>query len=444
MNRVLKRVGALLLCSVIALTAIPALNTEAAVKMEKTGSQWDNVVALPEYTEVREMTIDKNLTWLKNYNPETNPAWMTKLQYEIIESDKPTSTTFKHNLKEITNNTSKYYEKYLKRSLTKFFESAEKNASKKIQYKLTFAKGTYNLEDSFKIPNNTYIYAVGSTFKPAAKVTTCFYNVDKKTGENIIMEGGTWDVSKVDLSSLKDAKKRERYYNVSMAKFLGVDNLVLKNITLKCKKKQHMIEFAGINNLLVSGCKFSGNNMDSNAAAPENVQTKEALQLDVATTAAMGSFASGCASGMGCHNVLIEKCKFTNCSRGVGSHSAKTAQDKDPYTNITITGCTFNKMLGEAIFVQNWKNGTISNNKISNCKRTGIMMISSSYNLLTGNTVKKVKAFSGARAAKYKTTVCSVYLYQSHNNYISKKGLKKFKHGIVYFEGACNGNNIAK
>ena len=112
MNRVLKRVGALLLCSVIALTAIPALNTEAAVKMEKTGSQWDNVVALPEYTEVREMTIDKNLTWLKNYNPETNPAWMTKLQYEIIESDTPTSTTFEHNLKVITNETSKYYKKW--------------------------------------------------------------------------------------------------------------------------------------------------------------------------------------------------------------------------------------------------------------------------------------------------------------------------------------------
>ena len=75
---------------------------------------------------------------------------------------------------------------------------------------------------------------------------------DRKS-ENIILEGGTWSTAKQKAGTIIGAPFR----------FIGVKNLIMKDMTIKTNRKGHIIEVADMYGFTVEGCSISGNNLDS-------------------------------------------------------------------------------------------------------------------------------------------------------------------------------------
>lgn len=274
------------------------------------------------------------------------------------------------------------------RSFSNALNTAASRASSRNQYKIIIPPGRYVQGHSYVIPGNTYVYAVGATITANDSRITIFKGDLTKPTENIIVEGGTW-ISTV-------------YHDGGSAiRFMGVKNLLLKGVTMKVKRCAHIVEVADVIGFTMTGCTLSGNNTDVNATV--NVQPKEALQLDVATPAAMpgGGITSNMFNGKGCHKVLITKNTFVNCARAVGSHSGLTGAEKSPYTYITISGNNIKNCLGEGIHGQDWENTTISGNVIQKCRQTGIYLLDAKNVRVTQNKITDVRKYTGKRKSVY-------------------------------------------
>lgn len=222
------------------------------------------------------------------------------------------------------------------RSLQNALETAGRKASNSCQYKIVIPPGEYVLSHVLTIKSNIWIYAKGAKITIADHVSRVMATEPNKSYKNVRVEGGVWDASKQTGSK----QKREM-----MFRFSHVKNMELSGITLKCKRNNHIIEVSDMNGFTVKNCKISGNSRYL------QVQPKEALQLDVATKAAMINCTPY--NGKGCHNVLITGNIFSDVSRGVGSHSYAQGAEKNPYTNITVERNTFKNCKGEAIYFLN-------------------------------------------------------------------------------------------
>ncbi len=315
---------------------------------------------------------------------------------------------------------------WFSRKMNQALSKAKEHADASTQYKIVIPPGNYKAIFSMHIPDNTHIYAKGAVIT-AADDLRCLIMGDAGVGtENVIIEGGTWDVSSQPLSDGSDT---------AVFRMAHIKNLSLLNLTVKCKRSGHIIELADINGLTVSGCTISGNTIY------KNVQPKEAIQLDVATESAMVHMVPY--NGKGCHNVLIEKNKFMNVARGVGSHNEMEAGvEKKPYTNVTIRNNTFKNLKGEAVYLMHWYKGSILNNTISNCRHAGIYAYGSSHLKISGNEMKNVKTFTGERAKVYDKEKTGIFLFGINKSVIRQNVLKKTKGKVVYKLGTNKGNKI--
>ena len=423
MGKILKKIGAVLMAAALTFGV-------GAVDVQAAGATSEGKAKLPSYSTVVNMVIDPSLSWLRAYGG--SGSLEDQLRASILRSDSGSGKNggIDHNLKVINENPTQWFkDRYFKKSMNKFLEAADANASESVQYKVTFKSGTYTLVDSIKLPSNTCIDATGCTIKASQNESeydggVFVYNTGSK---NIKIVGGTWTTAgqSVD-SSNKDQ---------SVIKFVGVTNLVMQNMKVKSNRWSHIVEVANIKNMTVKGCIFSGNNKDSDESNPYNEQPKEAFQLDVDTKDAIGAYSGG--TGKGVTDATFEKCKFVNVGRGLGSHSGA----KTKYTNITVKNCTFKKSLGEGIYAQGWTKSTIKGNTISNCKRAGISSLDSSDLSITKNTVKDVKAYGGKRAKAYAHTA-GIYLSAVKNSEISGNSLPSPSDGKVSQEPTCSGNTV--
>lgn len=267
---------------------------------------------------------------------------------------------------------------------TSAMEEAAKKASSSCQYKIVIPPGDYPYRRTVILGSHTWIYAKGATFRLEDTTAAIFRTETGKSGyQNIRIDGGVWDGSKQ--SSWANDKV--------MFRAAHVKNMVLNDMTLKCRRNNHMIEVSDTNGLTISNCRLSGNNLYM------QVQPKEAIQLDVATQSGMNGYTPY--NGKGCHNVLISGCTFTNVSRGLGSHSYANGTEKNPYTDITVKNNTFNNSAGSAIHCLSWKKCSILGNKIYNAHYAGIYMEACSLDKIASNTIKTVRAYSGQRKKTY-------------------------------------------
>lgn len=269
-------------------------------------------------------------------------------------------------------------------SFKRALAEADENANAKCQYKIVVPPGKYTLTNLLRITSNTWIYAKGATITLSDQVNRVFRTEPNQFYENIKIEGGVWDASKQPLNNNK--------YDM-MFRFSHVKNMILTDMSLKCRRSNHIVEVSDMNGFTVKNCEISGNDNYL------QVQPKEALQLDVATKGAMVNCTPY--NGKGCHNVLITNNTFSNVSRGLGSHSEAKGAEKNPYTNITIENNTFKNCKGEAIHILYWKNCSVLKNKISKAKHAGIYIESSSANRVENNIITSISAYSGERRPQY-------------------------------------------
>ena len=283
------------------------------------------------------------------------------------------------------------------RSLKNALTLAAEKASSSRQYKIIIPKGTHICSMVFYVPSNTWIYANGavldfnrSSGEKAYMLTNWEAYGGKavtKSQKNIRITGGTWDISGWPADST--------WNKVSPVRFCNVRNLVIEKVRIKANRTQHLMEFADVTGLKITGCRISGN------SATDGIQPKEAIQLDVAEEDA---FPKCITNGKGCHNVVIEHNTFTDVARGVGSHNFVHSTTQNPsYTNVFICDNTFSKVYAEPIHVLHAKGMTISGNVIKSGKRAGIYLEDCSYTLISKNTIKKITAYSGDRGAAYGT-----------------------------------------
>ena len=231
---------------------------------------------------------------------------------------------------------------------------ARDNASENNVYKICVAKGSYVIDRSLRIFSNTYLSLTDVTLIRDSNSHT---NVIR-TGEvdaantgavgydaytNITIDGGTINGGGT--------------YN-TILKFAHARNLTLKNTKLSNVKDGHIMEVAGIDGFTVKDCSFS-----DQILTPGTSIGYEAIQLD---TLVQWHFVTYRSEDIPMKNVLIEGCSFTNCPRGVGSHTAILNR---PFDGIKIKNCSFTDMTSVAIQGLNWINCEITDNKISNSPR---------------------------------------------------------------------------
>ena len=143
----------------------------------------------------------------------------------------------------------------------------------------------------------------------------------------------------------------------TIIKAFHTKGFTMDGVTLKNENDGHMTEFAGVDGLTVRDCVFH------NQQLAKGKYGYEAIQLDVLHPF---HITNGRCEDLPVNNVLIERCRFSEMPRGVGSH---TAVHNCPHNNITIRNNTFTDMKSIAIQGLNWTNVSIYSNVIQNAPR---------------------------------------------------------------------------
>ena len=231
--------------------------------------------------------------------------------------------------------------------------SAHYGATKDNIYRITVEAGSYNLRSVLHIYSNTTLSLRNVTLvrdrEAMANMIRTGDDTPPDSGDsgytgnvNIAVEGGILDGNGTSNTMVKVT-------HASRFRMTGTQLCNLKNA--------HMMEVAAVDGLDLRSCTFK----DQTLAVGD--VGYEAIQLDIPKDGHI----IGCRSeALAVRNVHIEGCFFTNCPRGIGSH---TQILNLPMENIVITNNTFRQMTSAAIQGENWKNVRITNNRIENTPR---------------------------------------------------------------------------
>ncbi|MGN0633867.1 MAG: right-handed parallel beta-helix repeat-containing protein [Oscillospiraceae bacterium] len=212
--------------------------------------------------------------------------------------------------------------------------------------------GTYSISKGLRIYSNTQLI-----LDPNATIIKKFSNgcmlsnknADDTVGgysgtHNILIEGGTFDGNTSQYGSV---------YAFSNIRIAHANNVIFRNVTVLNNKNGHHMEIGGVSGLTIEGCYFSGYS---------GSLLKEAIQLDVMHSEELFTGFSPF-DDTTCDNVIIRNCTFRNIPRAIGSHSAVVGKY---YTNVSITGNTFDNVSNICMVLYNYKHCSITNNTITN------------------------------------------------------------------------------
>ena len=231
--------------------------------------------------------------------------------------------------------------------------SAHYGASKDNIYRVVVEPGSYNLRSVLHVYSNTtlslyHVTLVRDTEAMANMIRTGDDTPSDQGASgyganvNITIEGGTLDGNGT---------------SNTMVKVTHASNFLMTGTELCNLRNAHMMEVAAVDGFKVTSCSFKNQTLDVGGVG------YEAIQLDIPKDGHI----IGCRSeALNLKNVHIEGCFFTNCPRGIGTH---TQILNLPMENITITNNTFSKMTSAAIQGENWKRVRITNNRISETPR---------------------------------------------------------------------------
>lgn len=218
-------------------------------------------------------------------------------------------------------------------------------------YKIVVAPGAYTLDMALHVYSNTFLSLNGVTFNRGRSGINMLrtgeddfvaYGVTGYHYRNITIEGGVFD---------------GKSYSGTMFKIAHAKNFFMKGVRVQNNYNSHMMEVAGVDGFTVTGCSFLNQTLEKNADG------YEAIQLDVLYYTNLTNCRN---EDLSMRNVLVEKCVFENCPRGVGSH---TAVHNNPHNTIVIRNNTFRNMGSAAVQTLNWTNCSITGNTIDTAPR---------------------------------------------------------------------------
>lgn len=260
--------------------------------------------------------------------------------------------------------------------------------------KLTIKKGTYTISNSIYVPSNvTIVFNKGVVFKKI-----------NKTGTTYKASGSMWQLCPRDKSKKKNSiGKYNGSKNVTfkskgkvvfdMQHIDGItivsahnQNVDISGITFKNMNGNHYIEVNGTKNANIHDCTF----LKAKKSTLKKYYAKEAINIDLADEKTHGLPLGWVKKDKTpCLNIKIEKNVFDGTTRGVGTH--KFSQDSKGnnvyHTNITIKNNVFKNIYDNGVFILNWKNTTITNNKFENIGTSNDKSYSSGAHGIAGGGV---------------------------------------------------------
>ncbi len=272
--------------------------------------------------------------------------------------------------------------------------AAHYSATKDNIFKITVEPGTYDLRSALHIYSNTTLSLYNVTLiRNKESISNMIRTGDDTavnkggTGyspnSNITVEGGKLDGGGTSNTMIKVT-------HASNFRMIGTDVINVKNA--------HMMEVAAVDGFDIRSCTFRNQLMDATAVG------YEAIQLDIPQSGHI----VGCRSeALNIRNVHIEGCLFDNCPRAIGTH---TQILNNPFDGIVIVNNTFQNLTSVAIQAENWKNVTISNNRISATPRAIAL-----YSVF-GNNGGGFKASVLAKEGGTKTDISDAYQTPYHAN----------------------------
>ncbi len=251
--------------------------------------------------------------------------------------------------------------------LRKYLNEARTQATDELPTKIIVEPGVYLQTAALRIYSNTYLYMDGVTIfsKNSGNmlITGITSNDVKQSGycyRNITIDGGA-NGCVYNKNYVADTKSNASSTTIKVG---HTQNFTMKNCTLMNTRNAHFMEVTGINQFTLLNCTFKNQILETTA----KTKTYEAIQFDVLVPGHINGFDYELIKSQ---NITIDRCKFTNVARGIGSHNAILNL---PLENISITNCTFDMLTSSAIQGMDWKNCTISGNYMTNVPR-GITLL---------------------------------------------------------------------
>lgn len=263
------------------------------------------------------------------------------------------NTTAEAHATEITVRAAEIQTKGAYKAIQTALNAAHYSATKDNIFKITVEPGTYDLRSALHVYSNTTLSLYNVTLVRNKESISNMIRTGDDTAvnkggtgytpnSNITIEGGKLDGAGTSNTMIKVT-------HASNFRMIGTDVINVKNA--------HMMEVAAVDGFDIRSCTFRDQVMDANAVG------YEAIQLDIPKSGHI----VGCRSeALNIRNVHIEGCLFDNCPRAVGTH---TQILNNPFDGMVIVNNTFQNLKSVAIQAENWKNVTISNNRISNTPR---------------------------------------------------------------------------
>lgn len=274
--------------------------------------------------------------------------------------------------------------------------SARYCATKDNIYKIVVEPGSYDLRSALHIYSNTTLSLYQVTLVRNKESISNMIRTGEDTAAdkgatgysdnvNITVEGGTLDGNGT---------------SNTMIKVTHATNFLMTGTEVCNLKNAHMIEAAAVNGFTIRNCSFKNQVLDAGEVG------YEAIQLDIPKYGHI----VGCRSeALNMKNVRVEGCFFTNCPRGIGTH---TQILNDPFDGIVIANNTFKDIKSVAVQGENWKNVSITENRIENTPRAIAL-----YSIL-GNGAGGFKASVLAKEGKTKATVSDAYQKPFNSNIV--------------------------
>ena len=298
-----------------------------------------------------------------------------------------------------------FTEIYVKKS-----EILQKGAFKAVQSALNAARYSATKDNNYKIIVEPGSYDLRSALHIYSNTTLSLYNVtlvrNKEALTNMIRTGDDTPVDKGDSGygsncniAVEGGTLDGNSTSNTMIKVTHATNFSMTNTEVCNLKNAHMMEVAAVDGFRIRSCVFKDQYMDK-----DNTVGYEAIQLDVPKD---GHIVGCRTEALNMRNVLVEGCQFSNCPRGVGSH---TQILNLPFEGITIRNNTFTDMKSVAIQAENWKNVKITGNRISKTPRA------IAFYAVLGNGICAFRASVLAKEGNIATDVSDSYQKPFNSN----------------------------
>lgn len=264
--------------------------------------------------------------------------------------------------------------------------------------KLTLKKGTYNFQYSVCIPSNVTVVlkdgvVINNIYDTKAHIapTTALWQLVPKNMTYKAKSIGKYNGTK----NAKLIAKGKVIFNMKNIKGIAVAavhcrNIEISGITFKGMNKNHYIEVNGAKNIKIKNCKFQ----KAKAGTLKSNYVKEAVNIDLADPATGGIGSTWAKQDKTpCKNIKIENCTFTGMSRGIGSHNySQTSKGKNIYhIGITVKNCTFKNLYDAGVYLMNWKNTKIINNKFVRCGKGNNLPYTNTAHAISGSGVEQIQ-----------------------------------------------------